>query len=111
MNIAKAFHEYGADALFSSGDYSALGALEKLRELKVKVPGEFGVVGFANEPYAELMYPALSSVDQNPHQMGILIAQTLIRVLQGEPHAEKISVPVQLIARDSSMKETVLNIV
>ena len=108
VNITKAIKEFGADALFSSGDFSALGALEKLRDMNLTVPEQFGVVGFANEPFAELMEPSLSSVDQNPHAMGVNIAQTLIRLMQGESYDENILIPVQLIARESSLKKVVL---
>ncbi len=101
-NIAIAINECGADALFSSSDYSALGALEKLKELNIKVPEEFGVAGFSNEPFAELMYPTLTSVEQNPHEMGNRIAQSVIKAMRGEDNAESIKIPVRLIVRESS---------
>ncbi len=101
-NIEIALKELGADALFSSSDYSALGALDKLKELKVKIPEDFGVVGFSNEPFAELMHPSLSSVEQNPHEMGNRIAQSVIKAIAGEKDIENINIPVRLIVRESS---------
>ena len=102
VNIEIALKELGADALFSSSDYSALGALDKLKELKVKVPEDFGVVGFSNEPFAELMHPSLSSVEQNPHEMGNRIAQSVIKAIRGEKDIKNINIPVRLIVRESS---------
>ncbi len=102
VNIEIALKELGADALFSSSDYSALGALDNLKELKVKVPEDFGVVGFSNEPFAELMHPSLSSVEQNPHEMGNRIAQSVIKAIRGEKDIKNINIPVRLIVRESS---------
>ena len=102
VNIEIAVKELGADALFSSSDYSALGALDKLKELKVNVPEDFGVVGFSNEPFAELMHPTLSSVEQNPHEMGNRIAKSVIKAIRGEKDIENINIPIRLIVRESS---------
>ena len=100
-NVEIALNKLGADAIFSSGDFSALGALERLKELDVKVPEEFGVTGFANEPFAELMHPSLTSVEQNTREMGNRIAQTVIKSMTGESE-EDISIAVELIVRESS---------
>ena len=104
-NISVAVDKLGADAVFSSGDFSALGALEGLKELGVKVPEEFGVTGFANEPFAELMHPALTSVEQNTREMGNKIAQSVIKLMNGEKEEEDITVAVRLIVRQSSMRD------
>ncbi len=109
VNIDIAFKKLGVDALFSSSDYSALGALDKLKELNIKVPEKFGVVGFANEPFAELMHPTLSSVDQNPHEMGNRIAQSVIKAIIGEKDVEDINIPVRLIVRESSSVKVEIN--
>ena len=110
QNIDIAIKELEADALFSSGDFSALGALDKLKELNVKIPDDFGVVGFANEPFSELMHPTLSSVEQNPHVMGNRIAQSVIKTIKGEKDIENVTIPVRLIVRESSSVRAELNI-
>src|SRR5690606_734153 len=52
------------DALFSSSDFSALGAITALQAAGIKVPEEFGVVGFSNEPFTKFMELSISSIDQ-----------------------------------------------
>ncbi|MBI9063670.1 MAG: LacI family DNA-binding transcriptional regulator [Marinilabiliaceae bacterium] len=95
-----------ADAVFCAGDYSARGALDGLKERGVQVPGDFGVVGFANEPFAELMYPSLSSVEQNAFEMGNKAAAAMIKSIEGgEVVTEEFLVPVRLIVRQSSKSE------
>lgn len=103
--IKKVINEGVADALFCAGDYSALGVLEGLRELGVKVPEEFGVVGFANEPFSELMYPALSSVEQNGFEIGNRAASAMIKCIEEGWHSDETIVPVRLIVRQSSKRE------
>jgi LacI family transcriptional regulator len=58
------------DAVFAVEDYTALGVMKGLKERKIRIPGEFGVIGFANENFGEHISPSLSSVDQQTVQMG-----------------------------------------
>jgi LacI family transcriptional regulator len=104
VNIKKAIEQFGADSLFSSGDFSALGAVDTLKEMKVKIPDEFGVIGFANEQFTGIMSPALTSVEQNTQEMGNRIARSVIARIKGEKTDEIITIPVRLIIRESSWK-------
>lgn len=58
------------DAVFAVEDYTALGVIKGLKERKIKIPDEFGVIGFANENFGEHITPSLSSVDQQTVEMG-----------------------------------------
>jgi LacI family transcriptional regulator len=101
--IEKAKMERRADALFSAGDYSALGAIDKLKEMQLIVPKDFGVVGFANEPFSEIMEPSLSSVEQNTQEIGNRIAAAVMKTLSKPLEEHSIeTVPVRLIVRQSS---------
>ncbi|MEE9438360.1 MAG: LacI family DNA-binding transcriptional regulator, partial [Saprospiraceae bacterium] len=53
------------DALFSASDYSALGGLIYLKEIDVKVPDDFGIVGFSNEMFTSIVTPPLTTIDQH----------------------------------------------
>jgi len=103
--IKQVLEEGIADAVFCAGDYSALGALEGLKETGVMVPDDFGIVGFANEPFAELMYPTLSSVEQNAFEIGNKAAAAMIKSIEGEAANDEFLVPTRLIVRQSSQKE------
>lgn len=91
------------DGLFAASDFSALGAIRKLKEMKIAIPGEVKVTGFANEPFSELVDPALSSVEQNAFEMGTQIARLIMGNMgkQSIPE-EEIHIPVRLIPRQSS---------
>jgi LacI family transcriptional regulator len=58
------------DAIFAVEDFTALGVIKELKENKIKIPEQFGVVGFANEEFDEHITPALTSVDQQTVKMG-----------------------------------------
>ncbi len=100
-NILK---EFEVDAVFSSSDYSALGALKRLKQMNINVPGKIKVTGFANEPFAELVDPSLTSVEQNGFEMGSRLAEVMIDCIEGTNiGVEEISIPVRLIVRESSV--------
>jgi len=95
------------DGIFSAGDYSALGAILKLKELGILIPNEIAVVGYANEPYAEILEPALSSVDQHSKEMGQCVAKLFLEenaLARGSITPKRIILAPDLYIRKSSMK-------
>ncbi|MCF6403783.1 LacI family transcriptional regulator [Chitinophaga filiformis] len=58
------------DAIVTVTDYVALGVLQAAGQLGITVPDQLGVFGFANEIFAELISPGLSSVEQHAKVMG-----------------------------------------
>ena len=89
----------GCDALYCCGDYAALGAMDAAREAGLGIPEDVGIVGTANEFWASLMAPALSSVSQHPFDMGRAAA---LAFLEGRTGTEVI--PMELNIRESSKK-------
>ncbi|MEN7546814.1 LacI family DNA-binding transcriptional regulator [Rapidithrix thailandica] len=96
------------DALFCASDFSALGAILQLKEMQVKIPEEVAVVGFANEPYTDIMCPTLTSVEQYSVQMGKYVAELFIEEIQSKQKQvkpQKIIVSPKLMIRESSLKK------
>lgn len=58
------------DAVFAVEDFTALGVMKELKIHGLKIPDEFGVIGFANELFGEHITPSLSTVDQQTVKMG-----------------------------------------
>jgi len=85
----------GCDALYSAGDFSALGAIDALKEQAVS---NFGIVGTANESFTSLMSPTMSSLALNPYEMG---RQAALAFIAGAQDGEKV-VPMELKIRESS---------
>jgi LacI family transcriptional regulator len=95
------------DAIFSSSDYVALGAIQKLKEMGIKIPEDFCVVGFSNEPFTKFMELSISSVDQSPREMGRLAAKVFLEqeANNGKVKIEqKVELTPELLIRKSSSK-------
>ncbi|MCB0494700.1 MAG: LacI family DNA-binding transcriptional regulator [Cyclobacteriaceae bacterium] len=96
------------DAIFSSSDFAALGAIQELRAQKIKVPEEFCVVGFSNEPFTKFMILSISTVEQFPVEMGQMAAKVFLEQINGgNTRIEKKVVlsPKLYIRKSSSRKE------
>ncbi|MBQ3636071.1 MAG: LacI family DNA-binding transcriptional regulator [Bacteroidales bacterium] len=103
-NAAKAV-ERGCGALYCAGDYAALGVIEYARDKGIKIPEDFGVVGTANENFTDVVYPSLSSVEQNSTEMGTAVAKAFLDIKSGKAlNTDKIIIPTRLIVRDSSKR-------
>jgi LacI family transcriptional regulator len=58
------------DAIFTSEDFTALGALKELKARRISVPSRCGLIGFCNELFTEYVTPPISSMDQRTVEMG-----------------------------------------
>lgn len=98
------------DAIFSASDFAALGAIQELRSNGVKIPEDFCVVGFGNEPFTKFMELTISTVDQSPLEMGKMAAKIFLEQINNPENfkMEKkiILEPNLLIRRSSSRKKT-----
>ncbi|MBC8052903.1 MAG: LacI family DNA-binding transcriptional regulator [Sphingobacteriaceae bacterium] len=93
------------DAIFALEDYTAMGAMQALKEAGTKIPHEVGVIGFANEAFGSLVSPALSTIDQQTAKMGeeaarLFLKQLLVKNKIFVP--EKLMLEPVLIVRESS---------
>ena len=75
------------DAVFTGGDDIAAGLLAAAREADVAVPGELAILGFDDQPIAEVL--GISTIRQPIRRMGQRAAETLMRLV-----AEGIDAPV-----------------
>lgn len=94
------------DAIFCLNDDLAIGAVYAAKELGLSIPEDLAVVGFYNSKRSRYMNPSISTVDLNPHEVGVLTAGLLFeQITSGEVDNEKeIIVPSNLIIRESSKK-------
>lgn len=96
------------DAIFSSSDYAAMGAMQVCKQRGISVPDQLGIVGFANEPFANFTSPQLSSVEQLSAKIGETAAGLMLEVLQvgiGQIKTKHIVLQPELIVRSSSSKK------
>jgi len=88
-------------AILCANDLLALGALQRLHEHGIDVPGDVSVAGFDDIPVAAMTAPSLSTVRLPLREMGRLGFDAAIRALNGERLKPQI-LPTQVVLRDST---------
>lgn len=88
----------------AAGDVCATGVMLAFKKNSVAVPGEISVVGFDDQPFAELVEPALTTVRQPMARMGVE-AFSLLREALKDPknHSPQTKTfPSELVIRQST---------
>jgi len=94
-------------AIFAASDYMAVGAIKALQELGYSVPGDIAVAGYSNEPFAELISPGLTTVEQFSEEIGRSAARLLLDEIESlsDPYIpRKTVIQPKLIIRESTIK-------
>ena len=97
------------DAVYVAGDYAALGALQVLNEKKIKIPEQIALVGFGDEPFANMVTPKMTSVNQHSYQIGKIAAEKFLEYTKQntiQQSLKKHILKAELIIRESSLKKT-----
>ena len=92
-------------ALFAFNDVTAIGAIQALREIGLRVPRDVSVVGFDDVFAASTFSPPLTTIRQPLRDMGQCAALTLLRRIRNEiTDDDPAMIPVlpQLIVRKST---------
>lgn len=99
------------DALFSTSDFAALGAIQVLNEKGIRIPEDFCVFGFGNEPFTKFMALSISSVDQSPLEMGKMAAKVFLEQIENPENLKiekKVVLKPELQIRQSSSRNMIL---
>lgn len=89
-------------AIIVADDFMALGVLNTLDELGIRVPEDISIVSFNNVLLAEMAKPPLTSVDINIFELGYQASKSLIQMIENsnEP-IKRMIIPHKLIERFS----------
>lgn len=92
--------------IFANSDICALRVLRTLRELRISVPEDAGLVGFDDTDMGRYLSPALTSVSQPIEEMARAAVSRLIFRIDnpGEHPALRRSLQASLVIRESSIK-------
>ncbi len=90
-------------AVFATNDSMAIGALSRLREAGLEVPGDIAVAGFDDIPMARYMSPPLTSVHVDISALGELATRRLLAGIErrGPPPERHEWLPATLMIRES----------
>ncbi len=101
--LPKALEKYpDTTAIVAVNDATAIGVINKARELGIEVPKNLAVTGFDDIDWASISYPQLTTVHVFLKEMGKLAAHRLLEIIENPKSPPvKVSVATQLVIRNS----------
>jgi LacI family transcriptional regulator len=113
LAIDKLYDQYpDLDAIFVANDQMALGVLQFFAEKQIPIPEEIGIVGFDNIAESAFFSPALTTVQQDQHNVAKIAVAEVTKIIESgwqglDPVPPKsIILPPTLIVRQSSLRIT-----
>ena len=97
--------QFMPDGICAVNDLTALGAMQALKNHKLRIPEDIGLVGFSNGQYSYLTDPPLTTIDQNGYEMGKIAATLLLKRIESDEDSyipETHLVETTLIVRNST---------
>ena len=91
-------------AIFCANDLQAESVYAVAQELGLRIPEDLSVVGYSDSWTARWMTPPLTSVNQNPYQIGRTAARLILDRSRGKVSGEPIKefLPAELVIRGST---------
>lgn len=90
------------DAVIGFNDLLAIGAMQAIKERKIRIPEDIAVAGFDDIEAASLVEPALTTARQPLCDIGEKACQMLIQLINGEKLlSQKVAFNTELIVRES----------
>ncbi|MBA7701110.1 Catabolite control protein A [subsurface metagenome] len=91
FNRDKAYNEVGKllaledrpSAIFSSDDYMAIAAMQRIKDAGLSVPKDIAVIGFDNIELSDHVQPALTTIQQPLQELGTKSMELLLDLING----------------------------
>lgn len=93
--------EFRPEAVFCANDYMAAGAMKVLVRAGAKVPDDVAIVGYDNTDICEGLVPSLTTVDYRAKEVGQLLAEELLALIEGKVKSVQKTVRPFLVERES----------
>jgi len=90
-------------AVMAVNDMVAIGAMEAIKEKKIKIPADISVLGFDDISLAAETIPSLSTIHVRRKTMGVLTAKTLLDMINGKELMHcKVVIKPNLVVRETT---------
>lgn len=90
-------------AIFASNDVMAIGVMDTIRDLGLRIPEDVSVAGFDDIPMASHLHPSLTTVRQPLFEMGSAATKLLVSLLMGiDVPASRIELSNERVVRMST---------
>lgn len=90
-------------AIFTVNGVTLLNVLHALKDENMEVGREFGVCGFDDWEWAELIQPGITTITQDSYQTGVKSAELLLKRINGESGKSYIEISPALMVRGSTI--------
>lgn len=92
------------EILVCFNDDIALGAMNVALDMGLKVPEDLAITGFGNRPFSYKLRPQLSTVNQQPEEIGRQAARLMLKRINNKKDSkrETVLVPGKMVLRQSS---------
>lgn len=97
--------DFRPTAIFCANDYIATAVYKAARRKNLRIPEDLSVVGFADMEISGLLDPPLTTVHQNPFQIGVSAVRLLVQQADKKVHDKKINrilLRPELVIRESA---------
>lgn len=90
-------------AIFTGSDEIASGIMIEAKELGLTIPNDLAIIGFDDQPVAEILDPKLTTIRQPVDQMGKKAIEVMIEMLENpKMEIKNYELPIELIVRQST---------
>jgi DNA-binding LacI/PurR family transcriptional regulator len=101
--LLESYRNDGLTAVQTENDLFAASLLNRFLEEGMRIPADFSIVGFDNNPVTEHLIIPLTTVGQNFYEIGRKAAEIIVHWQdKGKPAPEKMFVPVKFIERGTT---------
>lgn len=87
-------------AIFAASDTQALGVIEAIRQIGLRVPEDVSVVGYDDIEVAA--YMGLTTINQSLYQTGVEGVNALLKLLEENTSVKSYSLPVSMVVRNTT---------
>ena len=90
------------DGIICTSDNQAIGAMEGLKRLGLRVPEDVKVFGFDNQFQSRICTPTLSTIERNPSLLGRISSEVLLNLIRNKPVEKSTVIDCSLVNREST---------
>ena len=94
------------DAIFALNDRKAVGVMVALKNKKITIGKQMGVIGFADDPVASVITPTLTTISVPAVDIGKISCELLFKHIKKKNFSpQETTLPCELIVRESTIKK------
>jgi LacI family transcriptional regulator len=95
-------HEEHPTAIIAANDLTAIGAINALKALRIKVPGQVSVIGFDDIAVSAYFSPPITTFRADYEMMAQQTIKELVALIDGDHAGTVIEIPMEMVERSSS---------